>query len=99
MIKEKCMQRMALLMFYPYQKLNNLTDDGSYWKKFHKELQCHLFKKYTKFWEKGIEILQNIENRATLQKHDKHARNPISMATINKQPDKANKKPNRFLRY
>jgi hypothetical protein len=24
---------MALLMFYPYQKLNNMTDDGSYWKK------------------------------------------------------------------
>jgi hypothetical protein len=24
--------------------------------------------KYTKFWEKGFEILQNIEDRATLQK-------------------------------
>jgi hypothetical protein len=54
-------------------------------------LQCHLLKKYTKFWEKGFEILQNIEDRATLQKHVKHARDPISMATINKKPDKANK--------
>jgi hypothetical protein len=54
-------------------------------------LQCHLLKKYTKFWEKGFEILQNIEDRATLQKHVKHARDPISIATINKKPDEANK--------
>jgi hypothetical protein len=54
-------------------------------------LQCHLLKNYTKFWEKGFEILQNIEDRATLQNHVKHARDPILMATINKKPDKANK--------
>jgi hypothetical protein len=83
--------KMTLLMFYPYQKLNALTDDGSYWKKNHKQLQCHLLKKYTKFWEKGFEILLNIEDRTTLQKHVKCARDPISMATINKKPDKANK--------
>jgi hypothetical protein len=71
--------------------LNNLIDDGSYWKKNHKELQCHLLKRNTKFRVKGFEILQNIEDRATLQKHVKHARDPISMATINKEPDKANK--------
>jgi hypothetical protein len=29
--------------------------------------------------------------RATLQKHIKHARDPISMATIKEKPDKANK--------
>jgi hypothetical protein len=39
--------------------------------KNHKELQFHLLKKYTKFWEKGFEILQNIEDRATLQKYIK----------------------------
>jgi hypothetical protein len=53
-------------------------------------MQCHLSKKYTKFWEKGLEILQNIEDKATLQKLVKHARDPISMATINEKPDKAN---------
>jgi hypothetical protein len=47
--------------------------------------------KYTKFWEKGFEVLQNMEDRATLQKHFKHARDPISMATINKKSDEANK--------
>jgi hypothetical protein len=39
----------------------------------------------------GFEILQNIEDRATLQKHVKHARDSISMATINKKPDEAKK--------
>ena len=47
--------------------------------------------KCTNLWENGFEILQNIEDRATLQKHVKHARDPISMATINKKPDEANK--------
>jgi hypothetical protein len=84
------------LMFYPYQKLNDMTDDGSYWKKNHKEFQCHLLKKYTEFWEKGFEILQNVENRATLQKHVKRAKDPISMATINKKPDEANKNQTDF---
>jgi hypothetical protein len=91
--------KIALLMFYPYQRLNNMTDDGRYWINFLKELQCHLLKKYTKFWEKGFEILQNIKDKTTLQKHVKHARDPISMATINKKPDEANKKPNKFLKY
>jgi hypothetical protein len=53
-------------------------------------LQCHLLKKYTRFWEKGFEILQNIEDRATLQKHVRHARDPNSMAIINGKPDEAN---------
>jgi hypothetical protein len=54
-------------------------------------LKCHLLKKYTKFWEKGFEIIQNIEDRATLQKHVKRARDPISIATINKKPDRPTK--------
>ncbi len=52
---------------------------------------CHLLKKYKKVWEKGFEILQNIEDRATLQKHVKFARDLIQMATVNKNPDEANK--------
>jgi hypothetical protein len=47
--------------------------------------------KIHKILGKGFEVLQNIEDRATLQKHVKCARDPISMATINKEPDKANK--------
>ena len=44
----------------------------------------------------GFEILQNIEDRATLQKHVKRARDPISMGTINKKPDKDNKNQTDF---
>jgi hypothetical protein len=38
--------KMALLIFYPYQKLNDLTVDGSYWKKIHKECNA-IFSKNT----------------------------------------------------
>jgi hypothetical protein len=44
----------------------------------------------------GREKLQNIEDRATLQKHVKHARDPILMATINEKPDEANKNQTDF---
>ena len=59
-------------------------------------MQCHLLKKYTKFWGKGFEIPQNIEDRATLQKHVRCAKDPISMSTIDKKPDKANKNQTDF---
>jgi hypothetical protein len=57
--------KMALMMFYPFQQLNYLTVDGSYWKVFHKQLQKHLEQKHTTFWGKGFEILLNIEDRET----------------------------------
>jgi hypothetical protein len=66
--KQEMYAKMALLMFYPYQKLNDFDRQWKLLEKFHQELQCHLLKKYTKFWEKGFEILQNIEDRATLEK-------------------------------
>ncbi len=56
-----------------------------------------IFSKNRKIWEKGFEILQEIEDMATLQKHVKSARDPISMATINKKPDDASKNQKDFL--
>ena len=44
-----------------------------------------------KIWEKGFEILQNIEDRTTLQKHVIRARDPITMITINTKPDDTKK--------
>ncbi len=46
--------------------------------------------------KRGFEILQNIEGRATLQKHVKHAKDPISMTTMNKKRDEANKNQTDF---
>jgi len=37
-------------------------------------------------------ILQNMEDRSNIQKNLKRARDPISMATINKQPNEINNK-------
>ena len=47
--------------------------------------------KKNKFWEKGFEILQKIEDRTTLQKQVIRARDPITMITINTKPDDTKK--------
>ncbi len=65
----------------PFLTIERPKVDGSYWRQFHKQLQC--------------ELLQNIEDRATPQKHVKRARDPITMVTINTKPDEATKKNTR----
>jgi len=82
--------KMALLMFYPFQQLNDLKYNGSYWKLFHNELVRHNNNKETVFWKKGFEILQNIQDRSTLEKQVKRARDPISMTTKNEKPSETN---------
>jgi hypothetical protein len=52
--------KMALLMFYPFQQLNDIKCDRSYWKMFHNELEKHINKDNTVFWKKGFEILQKL---------------------------------------
>ena len=42
-------------MFYPFQQLNDLKYDGSYWKLFHDELVRHNNNKETVFWKKGFD--------------------------------------------
>jgi hypothetical protein len=79
-------------MFYPFCGLSDLTCIGeSYWKTFHQELTSHHSKKVTKFWKKGFEILQNIQDRLTLQKHSKRPRDPIFMITIDEKPNEETK--------
>jgi hypothetical protein len=60
----------------------------SYWEMFDNELEKHINKEDTVFWKKGFEILQNIQDRSTLEKHVKHARDPISITTKNKNQTK-----------
>jgi hypothetical protein len=64
---------------YPLQQFNDLNYDVVYWKMFHNELEKHINKESTVFWKKGFEILQNIQDRLTLEKHVKRARDPISI--------------------
>ncbi len=75
--KREMYAKTALLFFYPFQCLNDLKLKGSYWEKFFQELHCHLESKYTKFWEKGFETLQNINDRLSLKKDTKHAKDPF----------------------
>ncbi len=77
-------------MFYPFQQLNDLKYNGSYWKLFNNELERHNNKEKTVFWKKGFEILQNIQDRSTLEKHVKRARDPISITTKNEKPNETN---------
>ncbi len=59
---------------------------------FHNELEKHINKEATVFWKKGFDILKNIQDRSTLEKHVKRARDPISITTKNKKPNKTNSK-------
>jgi hypothetical protein len=68
---------MALLMFYPFRSLAGLTIEGSYWEFFSQELQRYLEHKDTISWHKGFDILQNINDRMTLEKELKWAKDPI----------------------
>ena len=88
--------KMALVMFYPFRTLNDLKLHDSYWKLFNKQRLRHNQKKKTKFWTKGFEILQNIEDRWNIQKNLKRARDPITMTTINKQPTETIKSKNNY---
>jgi hypothetical protein len=85
------MQKMALLMFYSFGQLTDLTCLQSYWKRFHQELTSHHNKKIQNSGKK-FKILQNIHDRLALKKHVRRLRDPISMKTVNEKPDKTKKK-------
>ncbi len=90
--KHEIYAKMALLMFYPFRSLNDLTIEGSYWEKFSQELQRHLERKITNFSKKGFKILQNINDRLTLQMQLKRANDPIYMTTNIEKPNCKNPK-------
>ena len=84
--KREIYAKMALLMFYPFRCLNDLTIEENYWEKFSQELQKHLDQKITKFSQQGFRVLQNVNDRMTLQKQLKCANDPVHMTTKNKNP-------------
>ena len=69
--------KVALLMFYPFRMLDNITQDGSYWKLFCSELELFYSDKPTRFWKNDFGILQNIQDRVTLEKILRRAKDPI----------------------
>jgi hypothetical protein len=64
--------------------LADLTIEGSYWKKISQELQKHLGPMDTKFWHKGFDILQNMNDRMTLEKELNWAKDQFFLSTKSK---------------
>ncbi len=101
--------KMALLMFYPFRTAEDLMINDSYWEKFRHELQLHLQHRkensinnypkiklpIAKFWPKGFEILQNMQDRLTLEKHLKRAKDPILLQTKCTEPESSDNKKER----
>lgn len=71
-IREKY-AKAALMMFYPFRELSQLKQNNSYWARFITELTLHKNGNETKFWPYGFTILQNIEDRMTMD-DEKHQR-------------------------
>ena len=91
--------KMALLMFYPFRTLDQLKKDNSYWTLFEEQRRmyfnldgCHKNSEKLKFWWKGFEILQNIQDRFTLEKKLKRARDPVVLETSCRQPENSTSK-------
>jgi hypothetical protein len=86
--------KMALIMFYPFRTLKELKSDGSYWKLFQRELNLYQNGETAKltFWERGFTILQNIQDRMTLEKKMKRVADPIAAKTRCEEPDDTDKR-------
>ena len=79
--------KMALLMFYPYRTKADLTVENSHWKLFYRELTTHTSGSITKFWPKGFQILQNMEDRIMLDKKMSRLNDELSRKTSCEAPD------------
>ena len=87
--------KTALLMFYPFRTLDDLQLHGSYWKRFRSQLRRKKRNKSTKFWDYGFNILQNIEDRLTMQRHSKRAVDNVTRETKCSLPDEEKSKSKR----
>ena len=82
-------------MFYPCRKLSDLKKRGSYWSLFYAQLERYRIREKTTFWKRGFHILQNIQDRMTLDKNMKRATNFITnVTTCQAQEENKNKQLN-----
>ena len=81
---------MALLMFYPFRKLEDLQLNKRHWPLYKRELDIYEQWKECgshgepvglQFWKDGFQMLQNMEDRKTLDKYAKRARDVITKLT------------------
>jgi hypothetical protein len=56
------------MLFIPFKDIDDLMLNGSYWKMYWREINAAAANGSTqKFWPKGKEILQNIQDRKTTE--------------------------------
>ena len=67
--------KIALLMFYQFCRINDSMIEDSFWMLFDQQRIRHFDKKKTRFWPKGFEILQNVQDRVALEKGLRRAHN------------------------
>jgi hypothetical protein len=86
--------KVALMMFYPFRKLDDLLTNGSYWTTFDRERRGHFNGTKTVFWAEGFKILQHIEDRMSIQqnKNRVRTRDPVQLRSVEKSEDKEKKK-------
>ena len=73
--------RSALLLFYPYRNLQDLLTRDHFWDTFYAELQHKKSGTSNKFWDRGFNILQNIQDRISLQQSKDRASDFITKQT------------------
>jgi hypothetical protein len=79
--------KLALMLFYPHREMKDLKTDDGHWALFYEQLQLKRQNKPTAFWTKGFDILQNMQDRRTLDKNVKKASDNIMNETENRTPD------------
>ena len=94
--------KTALLLFCPLRSLEDIQVDGKYWKKFdgfrkfHFNLDANVSpgtEVHQKFYEKGFDILHNINTRLTVEKCQGRAMDPVTKVTTHDvTEDERNKK-------
>ena len=71
----------AILMFYPQIKRKDLKVGARYWNLFCCELKRKKGGNKTKCWDEGFQILQNMQDRMTINKNTKQAKDQIIIDT------------------
>jgi len=88
--------KMALMMFYPFRELDDLTTGGKYWPTFDRERKKYEKDEETAFWKTGFEILQNIDDREMMMQsdHRTRARDSVQQGTTNPNVDEKQQSEN-----
>ena len=85
--------KQALMMFYPHRTIDNIMVDNSFWSKFvqvggltpyepkSNDLKNASLRESKHFWEKGKDILHNIQARRTMEHDMSRPPDPIQFQT------------------